>query len=241
MRVAGVIAATALAVLGASHPLLAQSDARTPVAADPPVPAPGREAEARVGPIVVGGRVDNSKGDAAFPVITLDQDALYMQSAWGKRVQGDIERMGREIATENDRLETMFANEEQQLTELRASLPPDEFRKRAEEFDKRVVEVRRARENAARELQARVVEERAAFFRAALPVLASFMDERGALAVLDQRAIFVAAEDIDVTETLGKVLDAEIGAGPAKEMPDASQPPAVAVPEGTSATPAQQP
>ncbi len=227
MRGAGIMAVAVLAgALALGQPLMAQ-DARTPITADPPLPAPGRTpAETGMSSMMVTGHVGNGDSNSVLPVITLDQDRLYMESAWGTRVQGDLERIGREIGAENDRLEKQFSDEETQLTELRKTLPPDEFRKRADEFDKRVVEVRRERENAARELQARASEERSAFFRAALPVLAAFMHEKGAVAVLDQRAIFVAAEDIDVTDALGKRLDAEIGEGPSADTSGAPANPA---------------
>ena len=163
--------------------------------------------------------------NGTLPVITLDQEALFLNSKWGQRVQADLERRGREIAAENDRLEKQFSDEERELTQLRATLPPDEFRKRADAFDTRVVEVRRERANAARDLQTRANEERGAFFRAALPVLAAMMRERGAVAVLDRNSVFVAAESIDVTGALIERLDADIGAGPAPPgLPAAPQP-----------------
>ena len=171
-----------------------------------------------------------------LPVITLDQDALYLNSKWGQRVQADLERQGREIAAENDRLEKQFADEERELTQLRATLPPEEFRTRADAFDTRVVEVRRERANAARELQTLANEERTAFFRAALPVLESIMRERGAVAVLDRHSVFVAAESIDVTEALIRQLDSSVGAGPGALAPQGTAPEAVPAP-----TPAPSP
>ncbi|WP_258551852.1 OmpH family outer membrane protein [Paracoccus versutus] len=173
-------------------------------------------------PIVVETPPPN--GQAVLPVLTLDQDALYLHSRWGQRVQAELERRGSEIAAENERLVEQFAAEEQELTALRQTLPPDEFRKRADEFDKRVVEVRRARDAAPRALQAEAEEERQAFFRAVLPVLAAVMRERGAVVVLDQRAIFVASQSIDVTEVLIERIDREIGAGPLADPPKADAP-----------------
>ncbi|WP_233253541.1 OmpH family outer membrane protein [Paracoccus binzhouensis] len=182
-----------------------------------PVPTPRVPAgtgDHAVPPMVV--ETPAPKGEGVLPVLTLDQEALYARSQWGQRVQGELELRGREIAAENDRLADQFAAEEQQLTVLRQTLPADEFRQRADEFDKRVVEVRRARDAAARELQVRADEERQAFFRAVLPVLAKLMQERGAVAVLDQRAIFVASQSIDITEALIERMDGSIGAGPAE-------------------------
>jgi Skp family chaperone for outer membrane proteins len=167
-----------------------------------------------------------SDGQAA--IMTINQDELFVNSAWGKRAQTEIEARRTEIEAENDRLATLLAAEEQELTNLRQTLPPEEFRKRADEFDKRVVEVRRERDVVVRELQNQADEERTAFFRGLLPVLTQLMEERGAVAVLDQRSIFVAAESINVTDELIRRVDQAIGAGPAKPVPDGTPPPPVA-------------
>jgi len=182
--------------------------------------------------------------DAPPPVLTLDQEELYLRSQWGQRVQASLEQRGREIAAENDRLADQFAAEEQELTALRQTLPPDEFRKRADEFDKRVVQVRRDRDAAARALQVEADEERKAFFRAVRPVLDALMRERGAVVVLDQRAI-LASQSIDVTDALIERMDREIGAGPLAE-PSQQDPPAGEArgaqdPLGTAAEPGSPP
>jgi len=236
LRRRGIAPFLALAVLLAAGPgALAQQQGASP----PPADSPGRS----VPPIVVDTPPPN--GDAVLPVLTLDQDTLYLRSQWGQRVQDELEQRGREIAAENDRLADQFSAEEQQLTALRQTLPPDEFRQRADEFDKRVVEVRRARDAAARELQAEADEERQAFFRAALPVLAALMRERGAVVVLDQRAIFVAAQAIDVTELLIERMDREVGPGPLDEPAESETPdpgtPGEAPAEAPTEAPAEAP
>ncbi|MDQ7262787.1 OmpH family outer membrane protein [Paracoccus sp. PS-1] len=228
----GIAAFLALAALLAAGPgALAQQQGASP----PPADSPGRS----VPPIVVDTPPPN--GDAVLPVLTLDQDTLYLRSQWGQRVQDELEQRGREIAAENDRLADQFSAEEQQLTALRQTLPPDEFRQRADEFDKRVVEVRRARDAAARELQAEADEERQAFFRAALPVLAALMRERGAVVVLDQRAIFVAAQAIDVTELLIERMDREVGPGPLDEPAESEAPDPATPGEAPAESPAEAP
>ncbi|WP_287884250.1 MULTISPECIES: OmpH family outer membrane protein [Paracoccus] len=236
------IAALALATL-----LALPSGALAQQAAPVPVPSELDAGPANdVPPIVV--ETPPSNGEAVLPVLTLDQEMLYLHSKWGQRVQADLEQRGREIAAENDRLADQFATEEQELTALRQTLPPDEFRKRADEFDKRVVEVRRARDAAARSLQTEADEERQAFFRAVLPVLAALMRERGAVVVLDQRAIFVASQSIDVTDVLIERIDREVGTGPLAEQPgpdapgqDASDPATGDEPEQGGAEPPVSP
>ena len=219
MRERGAIAGLALAVLVAAAPML-NAQGAAPARADQ---LGERSNVFSTAPILVESP-GAPAGSAVLPVITLDQDMLDLNSKWGQRVQADLERQGREIAAENDRLEKQFADEERELTQLRATLPPEEFRTRADAFDTRVVEVRRERANAARELQSRANEERGAFFRAALPVLAAMMRERGAVAVLDRNSVFVAAESIDVTEALIQRLDASIGTGPTDPVPPPQAP-----------------
>lgn len=180
-------------------------------------------------------------GEGVLPVMTLDQAALYARSQWGQRVEAELERRRREVEAENERLADQLAAEEQSLTELRQSLPADEFRERADEFDRRVVEVRQQRDAAANELHSRDTAEQQAFFRAALPLLAALMRERGAVVVLDQRAIFVASQSIDVTEALIERIDREIGAGPLEPPPDPAAPatPAEPAPDGSAPGPAE--
>ncbi|WP_323717376.1 OmpH family outer membrane protein [Paracoccus aminovorans] len=215
MRVGRGIAAWGLAALLAA-PAAAPAQ---PVGPSPLEGAGGRQGSA---PIVVD--TPTPQGEGVLPVMTLDQAALYARSQWGQRVQAELEQRQREMEAENDRLTSEFAAEERSLTLLRQTLSAEEFRKRADEFDKRVVEVRRSFDAAAKELHNRDAAEQQAFFRAALPLLAAMMRERGAVVVLDQRAIFVASQSIDVTDALIARMDEEIGAGPLEEeapAPDA--------------------
>lgn len=159
-----------------------------------------------------------------LPIMTIDQERLFLGSAWGRRAQTDLDTQLKALSEENDRLVAEFAREEQELTQLRQTLPAEEFRARANEFDKRVVEVRRERDAKGRELQQIAEEERDTFLQAALPILAQMMREKGAVVVLDQRMIFVSADAIDVTADLIARVDEEAGPGPVpKNMPAKSE------------------
>ncbi len=194
-------------------------------------------------PAVPGLVVPSPAPAVQIPLMTIDQDALFLRSAWGQRAQAELERRGRELAAENEALAQALSREEQELTELRKTLPADEFRARADEFDKRVVEVRRERDTKATELQHYADSERDAFQQAVLPILARMMQERGAVAVLDLRVLFVSADAIDVTDDLIEEVDAVAGAGPSSgpaagpddaAAPETPAPAVPAAPEGGS-------
>ncbi|AGT08975.1 OmpH family outer membrane protein [Paracoccus aminophilus] len=217
--------AALLVVLGAAASVAAQetgAPAQLPPPADSSeVIAPPAADQSGVGqPPFQTMVVPRGEDMAHLPIMTIDQDELFLNSAWGRRAQADLETRGQTLARENDELAEQFSNEERELAELRKTLPAEEFRKRADEFDKRVVQIRRERDAKVRELQHSAETERGAFFQVARPILAKLMEERGAVAVLDQRMLFASADSIDVTADLIARVDAEAGAGPFEGVPE---------------------
>jgi Skp family chaperone for outer membrane proteins len=156
------------------------------------------------------------------PVLTLDQERFFVNSAWGRRVAAEIDAASADLAAENRRIEGELTAEEKALTEDRKTADPAAFRVRADAFDAKVVAIRAEQDQKGRDLAARRDSERQAFFAAALPVLGEVMSERGAVAILDARAIFVAVNGVDVTDQLIAAMDARIGPGPA--APSAGDP-----------------
>lgn len=210
MRPARLLALLAAALL-LVQPMARAQDAGMP--APPPPPSGGAVVP---GPAMV----------PSSPVLTINEVALFTGSAWGQRVQAELERRSRELAAENDRSYDELAAQEDELTTLRATLSPEEFRQRAEAFDTHAESVRAERQAALRALNDFAESERQDFFSAAIPVFADIMTEREAVVILDQRMVFVSADAVDVTRMLIDRIDAQVGAGPL-----ASDTPPEAVPE----------
>lgn len=163
------------------------------------------------------------------PLLTLDQERLFAESAFGRRVAAEIEAASRTLAQENRAIEAELQAEERALTERRPELPAEEFRALADAFDAKAVGFRRAQDAKARALQRRDEAERQAFLRAALPILADLVAELGAVALLDDRAVLLSSEAIDVTDRAIDRIDAEIGEGaelspPGPIVPDVPAP-----------------
>lgn len=158
------------------------------------------------------------------PVLTIDQEALFERSAFGRRTQAEFEEASAALAAENRRIETELEAEERRLTAERPGMDPAQFRELAAAFDERVVEIRRTQDQKARELARRPEEARQEFFRAAVPILTELVRERGAVAILDSRAVILSAEAIDITEQAISRIDAGLGDGAAQpETPDSGQ------------------
>ena len=168
---------------------------------------------------------------AVTPILTVDQERLFSDSAFGKAAQQALENESRALAAENRRIETELVGEERALTDLRNTLPVDDFRKRAQAFDEKVVRIRQEQDAKSRELGRRTEEDRKRLLQTAVPILAQLVAERGAGAVLDVRAVLIASSQIDITDDAITRLDKVLG-----EDNDAAGVPPAAV-DGTPATP----
>ena len=133
--------------------------------------------------------VANAQDLRQSPVLTLNQDRLYVSSEFGRRVQSELEQASQDLATENRRIETALVEEERRLTEERPGMEPAAFREVAEEFDIRVTAIRRAQDNKRAAIQRRADQERARFFDLAFPVLLRLVEESGAVAILNNSAV----------------------------------------------------
>lgn len=150
---------------------------------------------------------------AKSPVVTVDQERLFVESAWGARALADIDKASRELQAENRRIEAALTAEEKDLTDRRPSLQPTDFRKLADAFDDKVSRIRKAQDTKLRDLTARHDAARKAFFDAVLPVMGKVMEAQGAFAILDNRAVFMSARSIDITDEVIAAADKELGDG----------------------------
>ena len=158
-------------------------------------------------------------GAPVSAVLTIDQERLYAESRWGKRALADLAAASSALQIENRKIEAALTTEEKTLTERRAAMAADEFRKLADDFDTRVTGIRQAQDGKARSLVQQRDSDRQAFSDAALPLMGEVMAARGAVVILDKRAIFVANTAIDVTDEVRAHIDEKLGAGPALPTP----------------------
>jgi len=146
-------------------------------------------------------------------IATVDQDRLFADSMFGQRVQRDHEARVQALSQENRQIEAALIEEEQALTDQRSDLPPEDFRALADAFDDKVQRIRAEQDSKANTLGQLLDGDRQAFLRLTGPVLRALVIERGAVALLDQRVVILAAESIDITADAIARIDSSIGDG----------------------------
>jgi len=135
----------------------------------------------------------------APPLLTLNQDRLFKESAWGRAVLARAETDAKTLAAENRRIEVALEKEERDLTQRRATMNAADFAALTSAFDVKVEEIRAAQEGKSRSIQRRLEEDRQRFFEAATPILGDVLAESGASAILSDSAIVMSLSALDIT------------------------------------------
>ena len=172
------------------------------------------------------------------PILTLDRDRLLSETRFGQAVEAQFERDSQVLIAENLRLEQALETEERELTDQRATLPAEEFRALAEEFDTKTEAIRAAQDAKSRAITSRRDAERQRFLQAAIPVLADLMRESGAVAIFDKEMVILSLRGVDITDEAIARIDEVLGDGAARGMEGDAAPSSA---EGGAAAPALVP
>ena len=158
---------------------------------------------------------------AVFPILsisneatsigTLDQDALYRNSLFGKRVFQEVSNRSEVLLAKELTLQSQLEIEEQSLTVKRKTIKIDEFKKLAAEFDKKVQKIRLETTEARISLSNYSDSERNRFFKIVIPILVQVSEEFGLSTLLDNRMVILSLKDI--TDVAVKRVDKAIGDG----------------------------
>ena len=156
-------------------------------------------------------------GVVISPVLTIDRERVFRDSAFGRRVATENQGRRENLAAENRQIESELAAEEQDLTQRRSTLPAEDFRILADAFDQKVQETEKTQLGKERVFAETRDREWDSFWTTAVPVLEGLMLESGAFVILDRRSVFISVSVVDVTEKTIALIDETIGAGPAPE------------------------
>lgn len=151
----------------------------------------------------------------------LDEERLLRNSRLGQQILAELRAAEQALEAENQRVSEQLAEEEAALTELRATLSPEEFRARANMFDARVETIRAERNALGQELSRRSDSEAQRFFETALPVLVQLMQDENLVAILKPDALILGAEWLDITDLAIARLDAALDG---QDVPPAPEP-----------------
>ena len=138
------------------------------------------------------------KNNSAIAV--LDQDSLFTDSNWGKKILQEVESKVKELAAENRSIEKELELEELELSEKRKIIKKLEFDLLAFEFDSKVKKIRENQAKKQRKINYFLNENRSKFFKMITPLLLSLIDELGVEVLLNKDTVALASTGSDITK-----------------------------------------
>lgn len=161
------------------------------------------------------------------PILSLDQDRMFAQSAFGRAFEEALQADGAQLEAENRRIESELETEEKDLTARRPAMSAEAFRALSDAFDSKVQRIRNEQTAKARALGQRTEDAQRQFIEVARPVLEQLMREAGAVVLIDPRSVVMSLSAIDVTDEAIRRINAAIGDG-SRPVPTAPTAPAPA-------------
>lgn len=162
---------------------------------------------------VVGPADAQNTGQAISEIVTVDRQRLFSDTMYGRRVIGTIEAERLRLAAETRKVEQDLVREEQDLTEKRDAMEPDEFRALARAFDEKVKSLRLEGTAREQEFVQTLEREQAAFYDQISPILRQLVTELGAVVIIDHRAILLSTINLDITNRAVQRIDSLLGDG----------------------------
>jgi Skp family chaperone for outer membrane proteins len=140
--------------------------------------------------------------------LILSQERILTGSNAGQKLLDEEVAARDTLRVEARATDRAFAEEERELTELRAEMEPDEFRTRADDFDARVVRARRDQDERSTALAREFDRKRRQFYASVAPVLVALMDRYGASAIFDETSVLLTDQSVNITEAVIAEIDA---------------------------------
>jgi Skp family chaperone for outer membrane proteins len=163
--------------------------------------------------------VQGAAQEAPPPLLTVDLDQLFLGSDFGKAAIARERAATEALDQENRRMEAELVAEEQELTDLRATLSPEEFTARADAFDAKVERIRSEQDAKAQTLASTRDKDRKDFLQVAVPILEELLVEKGAVAILDQNLVIRSVSAIDATDEAIARVNAALSTLPERPPP----------------------
>jgi Skp family chaperone for outer membrane proteins len=142
------------------------------------------------------------------PFLLLNQERILTGSRTGQALLAEEEAARDALRAEAREIDRSFEEEERRLTELRAEIPPEEFRELADAFDDRVVEARREQDQRSNNLVIEFEQRRRQFYNEVGPILVALLSRYGARAIFDESSVLLADQSLNITDAVIAEIDA---------------------------------
>jgi len=134
-------------------------------------------------------------------IAVLDQDSLFSNTDWGKKLLKEVEGKVSNLTVENRLIESELELEEFNLTKIRKTISKIEFDILAINFDEKVKKIRNEQTNKQREINMFLKDNKLLFYKKITPILLEYIDELGIEVLLNKDTVALASRGSDITKS----------------------------------------
>ncbi|MBU2936857.1 OmpH family outer membrane protein [Pacificibacter sp. 1_MG-2023] len=145
---------------------------------------------------------------AQIPLIAFDRERIFENTDIGRALEAKVEALLNDLVIENDTIFASLEAEEQELTELKNTLSKEDFAKKAEAFDEKVIAIRAEQKAKSEAIEQTRDQGLRAFEDTLNVVLKDIAQEVRAVAVFERTQIYLMSGSIDISLEVIKRLNA---------------------------------
>ena len=143
-------------------------------------------------------------------ILIVDSESVYAQSKVGQSIRTQFQEQAKKLQAESAKTESALQADDKKLGEERALLSPEDFQKKAQALQKRVMEYQQSMQEKGQALQLGVQQANAKVEAALRPIFAEVMKEKGGTVLFDQSVIVAGGSDLDISAEVLKRLNEKL-------------------------------
>lgn len=147
---------------------------------------------------------------SSFPITVIDMQYIVSRSAAAVEIRKQIEAKKELYAKEIKNEEEILKSLQEELSAQRSILPPDEFASMEAEFRTKVEKLQTKVAEINKELESILNKSISALQRKTIEIVTRIARDRGLAAVLDTSTVVIAADSINISGEVLKVLNEEL-------------------------------
>jgi Skp family chaperone for outer membrane proteins len=140
-------------------------------------------------------------------ILIIDTEAVFAQSKVGQSIRTQFQEQAKKLQAEGAKTEATLQADEKKLSDERALLSQEDFQKKIQALQKRVVDYQQSMQEKSQALQLGVQQANAKVEVALRPIFAEIMKEKGGTVLFDQSVIVAGGSDLDISAEVLKRLN----------------------------------
>ena len=151
-----------------------------------------------------------SNAQSEQKVAYLDMKYILNNSKAGKEAQDFLKDLFKKSQSQFSQKQNELRESEKDLLTKKTILSKEDYKKKTEELRKKVMTFQANRKAAGEKITKQRLEAKQALLKALNPILTSYVKENNVSLVIDKQNVVIGSDELDITETIIKKLDAKL-------------------------------